>query len=131
MDLKAEEMTIRELIAKGGALPNTEDRIVWSGATKRPAVGRSQRGDPFPEAKVDERKNQRSTTKVERLEVAQSGDMAWEYSTGTLDYDLDESPMRHVSFENATLRVWKKVDGQWRVAATFMRPLDVPFARHN
>jgi ketosteroid isomerase-like protein len=125
VDLKAEESAIRALIDKGAAT-RTEDTIGWSGAVKRPTVG-SQRADPFPEANLDKRKNQKSTYKVERLEVAASGDMAWEFSYGKLEYDLDESPARHVSFENARLSVWKKVNGQWKVAASFQRPLDQPF----
>jgi len=72
-------------------------------------------------------KNQKQTVKVERLEVAASGDMAWEFSYGTVEYDVDETPSRHVSFETGILRVWKKMDGEWKVAATFARPLDVPF----
>jgi ketosteroid isomerase-like protein len=125
VDLKAEEAAIRALIAKGGA-PRTADSVGWTGATKRPSLG-SDRGDPFPEAKVDKRKNSKSTTRVQRVEVAASGDMAWEFSYGTLEHDLDETPARHVSFETARLAVWKKVNGQWQVAASFQRPLDVPF----
>jgi hypothetical protein len=128
VDLKAEEAAIRALIDKGG-VPRTEDSIGWSGAIERPTLG-SQRGDPFPEAKVDKRKNQKSTFKVERLEGAASGDMAWEFSYGKLEYDLDESPVRHVGFETARLDVWKKVNGQWKVAASFQRPLDQPFVPH-
>jgi ketosteroid isomerase-like protein len=126
VDLKAEEAAIRALIAKG-TVPRTDDGIVWTGAVKRPTVG-SQRGEPFADAQLDKRKNQKSTSKVDRVEVAASGDMAWEFSYGTLEYDLDESPVRHVSFETARLAVWKKVNGQWEVAASFQRPLDVPFA---
>jgi ketosteroid isomerase-like protein len=127
VDLKAEETAIRALIEKGIGVPYTEDSITWSGATKRPAVG-PQRGEPFPEAKVDKRKNQKTVWKVERLEVAASGDMAWEFSYGKLEYDLDESPSRHVSFDTAALRIWKNMGGQWKVAASFQRPLDQPFA---
>ena len=127
VDLKAEETAIRALIENGGGIPSTEDRIVWSGATKRPSVG-SQRGEAFPEAKLDKRQNQKTVWKVERLEVAASGDMAWEFSYGKLEYDLDESPSRHVSIDNAALRVWKKMGGQWKVeASSFQRPLDQPF----
>jgi ketosteroid isomerase-like protein len=129
VDLKAEEGTIRALIEKGSnsRLPFTEDGIFWSGAYKRPTVG-SQRAERFPEDSQEKRKNQKGSTKLERLEVAASGDVAWEFSYGTLEFDVDETPSRHVSFETATLRVWKKMDGQWKVAAVFARPLDVPFA---
>ena len=67
VDLKAEEAAIRAVIAKVGIHPPyTDDRIFWSGAIKRPVVG-PQPIDPFPEAKVDKRKNEKATYKVERL----------------------------------------------------------------
>jgi ketosteroid isomerase-like protein len=129
VDLKAEEAAIRSLIAGGQRASFTEDAVFWSGAFPRPAVG-SQRPEPYPGSNVGKRTNQKETTKVERLEVASSGDMAWEFSYGKLEYDVDESPSRHVSFDTALLRVWRKLSGQWKVKAAFMRPLDLPFAPH-
>jgi hypothetical protein len=76
---------------------------------------------------VSKRKNEKQSVKVERLEVAASGDMAWEFSYGKLDYDVDETPLRHVTIDQGILRVWKKVGGQWKRAAVFLRPLDRPF----
>ena len=40
---------------------------------------------------------------------------------------LDETPSQHVSFEQGMPRVWKKVSGQWKVAAVFVRALDTAF----
>jgi hypothetical protein len=76
---------------------------------------------------LGKRINRKNTAKVERVEVAASGDMAWEFSCGEAEYDVDETPSRCVSFETGILRVWKKVDGRWKMAAAFTRPLDVPF----
>jgi ketosteroid isomerase-like protein len=126
VDSKADEAAIRALIAKEEFPPSTEDRIAWSGASKRPSVG-PKRGEVFPEAQLEKRKNTKATTSVQRLEIAKSGDMAWEFSYGKIEYDVDET---HHAFERATLRVWTKVDGQWKAAASFTRPLDVPFAPH-
>jgi hypothetical protein len=126
IDLKAEDAAIRMLINQGDRPPSTDDRIAWSGAQKRPSVG-SRAGEPFPGVDIEKRKNSKSRRTVQRLEVAASGDMAWEYSLGSLDYDLVGPPPRHVSFEQGILRVWKKVGGQWKVAASFVRPLDLPF----
>jgi len=126
VDLKADEATIRALAENAMSLPHTEDFVFWSAAYKRPSVG-SQRGELLPESAAERRRNEKSTWKVERIEVAAAGDMAWEFSYGTLDYDLDTTPSRHVSTERATLRVWKKVDGKWKVAAAFRRPLDRDF----
>jgi ketosteroid isomerase-like protein len=126
IDLKAEDAAIRMLVNGGDRLPTTDDRIAWTGAQKRPSIGSSV-GELFSAAEVSKRKNSKSRQTIQRLEVSASGDMAWEYSLGSLDYDLDGPPPRHVSFEQGILRVWKKVGGQWKVAASFIRPLDVPF----
>jgi ketosteroid isomerase-like protein len=125
VDTKAEEAKIRELV-KTTRPVYTGDVIRWSGAEKRPSVG-AQRGEAFPGAKLDKRRNSKTTSSVQRVEVAACGDMAWLYSTGTLEYDLDETPMKHIAFERAELAVLKKIDGQWKVAAMFTRPIDRPF----
>ena len=53
-----------------------------------------------------ERLNYKSISKIERLVVAKSGDIAYEYGTGTLSWDTSEK--QHVQFENAYLRTGKK-----------------------
>jgi len=53
--------------------------------------------------------------------------MAWEFSIGHTEYDVDGTPPQHKSFDVGQLRVWRKVNGLWKVAARFSRPLDVPF----
>ncbi len=125
VDLKAEEAAIRALIAEVGVgnLPHTTDVITWTGVLKRPRVG-SEPPDMYPDAGVDRRTNQKTSWRVQRLEVAASGDMAWEFSYTTLEYDKDS---RHISFDTGVLRVWKKLSGKWNVAASFMRPLNQPF----
>src|SRR2546425_11786547 len=47
----------------------------------------------------------------------------YEFSNFTLSYDMADT-QRHVSFPGSMLRVWKKVNGQWRVVAAFARPHD-------
>jgi hypothetical protein len=126
IDLKAEEAAIRSLIQTNRNPPFAQKNVRWSGAYKRP-VQSPDKGELFKEDSIQKRKNQKSSTKVERIEVAAAGDMAWEFSTGTLEFDLEGSS-EHLKFETGTLRVWKKEDGQWKVAASFIRPLDLPFA---
>jgi ketosteroid isomerase-like protein len=128
VDLKADEAAIRALIASAKS-QFTDDSVFWTGAYKRPVVG-TEVPEPFPETKAMKRKNQVNTTKVERLEVSSSGDMAWEFSYVHTGYDSDETPASHKSFDAGMLRVWKKVNGEWKVAAVFGRPLDVPFVAH-
>jgi len=60
----------------------------------------------------------RKTTPV-RIEVAKSGDLAYEYSNGELSYESGGKTLRGPT---SILRVWKKEDGQWKVAAHFVRP---------
>jgi hypothetical protein len=124
-DSKTEEAAIRAAITSGHAKA-TVDEIFWSGAYKRPIV-RPGKGEEFPGHELSKRSNQKVTTDVQRIEVASSGDLAYEFSYGTVDYDLAGPPSQHVAFQTGLLRVWKKVDGEWRVAATFVRPLDAPF----
>lgn len=121
-DSKTEEAAIRAAIASGQAKP-TEDEIFWSGAYQRPFV-RPNKGEEIPGATLSQRSNQKQTTDVQRIEVAASGDLAYEFSYMALDFDLPGPPPHHVGFKAGLLRVWKKVNGDWKVAASFARPLD-------
>jgi ketosteroid isomerase-like protein len=129
VDVRAEEAAIRALVNRPDGRVSTRDAIFWSGAYPRPLVGQQDtaRVKPFATARVEQRRNQKSTTDIVRLEVASAGDMAYEFSNFTLSYDVADTG-QHRSFPGSLLRVWKKVNGQWEVAATFMRPHDVPFA---
>jgi len=124
-DQKTEEAAIRAAIASERS-NLADDAIFWSGAYKRPVI-RPEKGEEFPGHDASRRINSKSTTDVLRIEVAASGDMAYEFSSGSLEYDLAGSPVKHVAFKTASLRVWKKVNGEWKVAAFFARPLDLPF----
>lgn len=126
-DSKSEEAAIRALIGSGQQKP-TDDAVLWTGALKRPVV-RPEKGEEFPGHEYSKRINQEDTVDVQRIEVAASNDLAYEFSYATVDYDLAASPLQHVAFKAAILRVWKKVNGQWNVAAIFSRPLDAPCER--
>ena len=123
-DSKTEEAVIRALITSGQVKP-TDDAIFWSGAFKRPTV-RPEKGEEFPGHEQSKRSNVKTTTDVQRIEVAASGDLAYEFSYGTLEFDLAGPPSQHVAFKTASLRVWKKVNGEWKIAAALVRPLDLP-----
>ena len=119
----ADEKAIREAIAKAdttGQRPFTKDRIFWSAAYKRPFVGEEQGVEsPDPGTTFAERKDgsQRTKTTVKRIEIAKSGDLAYEYSDTELSFDLKNG--RHVVLPSATLRAWRKEAGQWKIAALF------------
>jgi ketosteroid isomerase-like protein len=46
--------------------------------------------------------------------------LAYEFSNSTLSFDLKSGSKE--SFPTSLLRVWKKEDGQWKIAAMFARP---------
>jgi ketosteroid isomerase-like protein len=96
----------------------TADSILFTGGMKRPFV----RGQGQPELKpgVAERKGASIVTKVRRVEVARSGDMAYEFSD--VDATIIEGSGKSRTFQASLLRVWKKVDGKWQVAARFQAP---------
>jgi ketosteroid isomerase-like protein len=123
-DLRAEEQRIRALIAKQGtpdAAKQTDDVIFVSGAYARPVVGPRDDVTPRADARMDQRLNVKADIRIQRIEVAQAGDMAYEYSDFTQSYDVADTK-EHRSFEGSVLRVWKKVGGEWRIAAMFARP---------
>lgn len=131
----ADERAIRDLIArydKGESVTRTDDEIFWTGEFKRPTVG-SQKREALP---ADQRPSsarvpgspsarvpgsrRRVTTPV-RIEIAKSGDLAYEFSNSELSFDLKNGE-REAAIPSSVLRVWKKDGGQWRIAAMFARP---------
>jgi hypothetical protein len=122
----AEEAAIRRSIAAGSFNP-LPDHVFWSGAYRRPTVGIERSEFTGGPASLPNRVlgSQRSTTTPLRIVVADSRDLAYEYSRSTLEYDLKGGEHRKV--EVGVLRVWQKVGGEWREAASFERPYDKDF----
>lgn len=131
----ADERAIRDLIARydqGEPGQRTDDAILWSGEFKQPVVG-SQKPDPLP---ADERpssarvpgapservpRSRRRVTTPVRIEIAQSGDLAYEFSHSELRFALQNGE-EETAIPSSVLRVWKKVGGQWKTVAMFARP---------
>ena len=68
------------------------------------------------------RKNEKhGQSKIERLVVSSSGDLAYEYGSSTIEFD-DTQSGKHESFSPTYLRVWKRDGSVWKVAAAFFRP---------
>jgi hypothetical protein len=123
-----EEAAIRQLIAAYDqdplATPRLSDRVFWSNAYKRPTMG-DEKGIPSPgSTSVPDRVSgsQRSKTEPIKIAVADSHDLAYEYSKSNLQFDMKSG--QHVTLETGILRVWQKEGGQWKLAASFSRPLD-------
>ena len=129
----ADERAIRDLIARydqGESVARTDDMILWSGEFKRPIVGSQKReelpADQQPSARVPGAPStrvsfsrRRVTTPV-RVEIAKSGDLAYEFSNSELIFDLKNGERETIP--SSVLRVWKKDGGQWKIAAMFARP---------
>jgi ketosteroid isomerase-like protein len=58
-------------------------------------------------------------TTVLRLEIADAGDMAYEFSNVENSFETTDGKTH--SFPNSILRVWRKVDGEWKIAAHLAR----------
>ena len=124
----ADEAAIRKLIATADQVSSSitgisrlPNGIFWSGAIKRPIVG-SQKGIPMDPSDAPNRVSQKTRMEPQRIVVADSRDLAYEYSTGTLEYDLANGD--HKTKEVALLRVWQKQSGQWKQTALFSRAFD-------
>jgi len=111
-DVKQDEATIRGLIAaldRGERVAVLEDNVFWSGAYQKPSVGkaeaprRSNRGEREPGT-------DRAVTTVVKLEVANSGDMAWEFSNAEVTFTFQDGKKN--TFTRSILRVWRKDAGQ-------------------
>jgi ketosteroid isomerase-like protein len=123
----AEEKVLRGLIekeVKGERLPYsayTDDTVFWSGAYPRPLEGRKHMEAVRKGRRAaSKRSNERRTRDVKRLVVAKSGDLAYEYSDYTLQFDEPEGKTFRV--KGSYVRVWRKEDGQWKVAVWFGQP---------
>jgi len=128
-DRRADEAAIRALVAKMQTEPRaarrTDDAVFVSGLYPRPILFSEGKpvGDvqPLAEARSEQRRNVQSRDEIVRLEVAAAGDMAYEFGNSTLAFDMADTK-EHRSFNTSYLRVWRKVAGEWRIAAHFVRP---------
>jgi ketosteroid isomerase-like protein len=121
-----DEAAIRAAIerVRAGEDLRTQDAIFFSGAYKRPIVRGESKPEPTARAQTIVTGSERTTIRVRRIEVASGGDMAYEFSDGTIARRQKRAggADEEVVFENSILRVWKKVGGQWRLAAHFSAP---------
>jgi len=117
------EQRIRDLVAKYDTDHDVskvfeEEAVFWSGAFAKPQTA-SVPTDPADRLAAPGRKNVVQKTDVQRIVVAKSEDMAYEYSTFVLSFDDDEGHKERIG---AVLRVWRKTGAEWKIAAMFHRP---------
>jgi ketosteroid isomerase-like protein len=121
-----DESLIRELVRKsdeGTPIKRTENSIFSSGLTPKSLVGREEQEKFFSkiaEKIREERPKQKLRTSVQRVVIAKSGDLAYEYSTFRIEWDGDDN--KRAGFDGSSLRVWLKVNGEWNEEAYFARP---------
>ena len=123
---------IRQRVAefdRGGATRSAlvmKDAVVWTGASSRPLTKDGDR----PDLVAPNRRNDVFKTTVERIEVSQSADMAYEYGTFSLAYDDDRGT--HGSQRRAPARVeegWEHVEDCRAVSAAIRRRPPITVAR--
>jgi hypothetical protein len=123
-----DEQQIRAQIAKIDAAETTagglatKDRIFWSGAYKRPAIAPARAEEIPGPRQVSQRKegSQRNKTTPVRIEIAKSGDLAYEFSNSVVSFEMKDG--QKVSLTGWMIRVWRKDAGEWRIAAQFSNP---------
>ena len=59
-----------------------------------------------------ERQNFSNKRRIERIVVSKAGDMAYEFGYTDLSWDTPEK--KHICFEASYLRVWRKINGEWK-----------------
>jgi ketosteroid isomerase-like protein len=128
-----DEQAVRAQSQLWAEMRNTENktRDMWipgavfvSGNFTHPRfVGDTTSGDKVrTRVQGEKRKNEKLRRQnIRRVVVSEAGDMAWEYTDFEFEYDA-ASTGKHVKFNGSVLRVWQKVDGQWKIAAQFSRP---------
>ena len=126
--IQGDEQTIRNLVKRQDQnpgeriIPRTDESIFVSGAYPRPVLGNQQSAEnkQINEQLKKERLNFATDTRIERLVISQAKDMAYEFGYSNLSWDTPEK--KHISFEASYLRVWRKMNNEWKADAAFFRP---------
>lgn len=114
-----------EQFVKAGARVLADDMYFFSAALERPVVGAAAINDVGGRISADRENENYGQLKPDRIVVAPSGDMAYEYGTENIRFDERKSG-KHLDFTAAYLRVWRAVDGSCRVAAQMQQPEGQP-----
>jgi ketosteroid isomerase-like protein len=90
----------------------------------RQAIPASDTAMARAEAESRKRSHEHFKTRVQKVAVSTSGDMAYGFALFDLEFDRPDSTGKreHVKFEGSQLTVWRKQAGQWLLAAAFARP---------
>ena len=123
----SDETAIRGLVErinqKKDSIQYTDDRVFVSGPFPRPMIGKMNvQWQAIADSVSKARSNQSAGFTINRLEVAKSGDIAYEFGDFTLSYEELKNQNRRVTTVGSYVRAWKKINGKWLVDVAFMRP---------
>jgi ketosteroid isomerase-like protein len=123
--MSADEKAIREIIAStdsGKPAENTADMVLFNSTVERPWYrdqGKPAVRKPGTEERIPG--SSRRTSKITRLEIAKSGDMAYVVDEGSVTTRLKNGQTETSS--DAMLRVFKKENNRWLTTAAFVMPI--------
>jgi ketosteroid isomerase-like protein len=129
----AERRIWRLMTQEGGVrAPLTDDAVLVSGAFPKPVfVGARARtaaardsATASADSAVSQRRNESTHVYPIRVEVSRSGDLAYGLALFAMSFERPDSAGKtmHVSFEGTQMSIYRKVGGQWHLAAMFARP---------
>ena len=120
----AEEQRLRELIEQmergDREMPYSDHIFFASGAYPQPVRGLAALRDAGA-ARRATRRNFSRTFAMERLVVAEAGDLAYEYGTSKAEWDTPEG--EHRTVDAAYLAAWRQHAGEWRIEAAVGHPI--------
>ena len=128
-DKQNEERAIRarigelERVLTDDAALVSDDIVYVTGQYEQPLEGKQAIAEARKRLRQEPsraRTNEKRTTTVKRLRVADSGELAYEYSDATNEFDRPDGT--HVAGTVSMLRVWRKIGDIWKVEAAFIRP---------
>lgn len=121
----ASEQAIRNLVSQinqGQMVPRTAENIFVSGRYPEAIIGgRMSEVNKKADAEATaNRRNFKVVYRIERIVVAKAEDMAYEFGYADLSYDKPDNT--HAKGSSTYLRVWRHLDGEWKLDVTFVRP---------
>lgn len=120
---QSDEQTIRDMIKQENenqVRPKTTEEVILAPVgTPRPFVGKQAYV-----AGIQELSKMRPNTKLnrvpERVVVAESKDLAYEYGNQTMSWDKPEGGRSEG--QGSYIRIWRKINGEWLLEAFMARP---------
>ncbi len=110
------ESSVKSLIDKHDLNTVADDAFYFTGALDQPVVGKPAYDIAMKPVEQSRQNVKRTPDRPDRVAVAPSGDMAYEYGTVHVSFD-ERASGKHRDFTTADLRVWRVVDGQCKIAA--------------